>query len=700
MAASIDVVYSGPDAGKYGVASNWTPPQVPNNGSGNTYNVSITSVTPILDLNAAIANLHLTSVGGLNVANHSLVVTGATSNTSSSVDGLMVNASTADASASLGSLSNFSGNTLGGLNLFTVTAASGHTATLSFNNANIVNLSAYLDLSGPGARVVDQNNLDALRNLAHINAQARLTLEGGRNLTIGGDFGLTADGAVSVFDNSKLVIAGNLTNYSSGTLTGGELAIRDQGTIQFNGADITTNASSIFINGGGAKITDEIGRDALRNIRRNTGSLIIFKDFTTAGDFTNDGGLQVGNNGASFTISGNLTNLTGTTLTGGFYTVAGVGGGGTLRFNNANIVTNAADVTLLGSGSRIIDQSGQDALRNFSYNAAGARFGLISRDFATSGDFTNDGTLSVSDGQFTINGKLTNFSGTTLASGTYLLGGNGQIKFNGANIITNSATLAIAPGAFIFDENNKSALRDLAANTATGSFTLNGNSLPVSGSFTNAGQLFINSGGSFSVPAASQFTQTGGTTTLGGGSLGGGSINLLAGKLTGRGTLSGAVTSGATIAPGNAAFNNVHVPGTFAFDADLTLTATSRLSMSIGPLPLLPPGFPNPTSDLITVMHTATLDLNLVNSFTPGPGDTFTLLSAGFPLTGSFSNATNGARITTDDGSASFLVTYNGKTLTLSDYHAVPEPSAFLPLAVVALLWRRRVVDSAESTGN
>jgi hypothetical protein len=54
---------------------------------------------------------------------------------------------------------------------------------------------------------------------------------------------------------------------------------------------------------------------------------------------------------------GSLTNFSGGTLTGGTYNIAG-----TLQFPNASIVTNAANILLDGSNSRIVNQSGVDAL--------------------------------------------------------------------------------------------------------------------------------------------------------------------------------------------------------------------------------------------------------------------------------------------------------------------------------------------------
>src|SRR5215510_3955827 len=97
-------------------------------------------------------------------------------------------------------------------------------------------------------------------------------------------------------------------------------------------------------------------------------------NFTTAGNFTNNGTLTVGSSTSKFDVNGNLTNFNSTTntLTGGTYNLTG-----TLQFNGANIVTNAANITLTGTSSQIVDQSGvTSGLRNFATNASGGSFNL------------------------------------------------------------------------------------------------------------------------------------------------------------------------------------------------------------------------------------------------------------------------------------------------------------------------------------
>jgi hypothetical protein len=67
-----------------------------------------------------------------------------------------------------------------------------------------------------------------------------------------------------------------------------------------------------------------------------------------------------------------------------------------------------------------------------------------------------------------------------------------------------------------------------------------------------------------------------------------------------------------------------------------------------------------------------TLDVSLVNGFVPAAGDSFTVLTAGSPITGAFTNAPNGSRFPTTDGHGSFIATYSDNHLVLSNFVTKP----------------------------
>ncbi|MBX7212034.1 MAG: hypothetical protein K1X78_27255 [Verrucomicrobiaceae bacterium] len=63
-----------------------------------------------------------------------------------------------------------------------------------------------------------------------------------------------------------------------------------------------------------------------------------------------------------------------------------------------------------------------------------------------------------------------------------------------------------------------------------------------------------------------------------------------------------------------------------------------------------------------------TLVIKLLDGFTPLPADTFTIVAAHFPVVGSYGNAVSGTRVSTHNNSGSFLISYSGTNVILSDY--------------------------------
>ena len=61
------------------------------------------------------------------------------------------------------------------------------------------------------------------------------------------------------------------------------------------------------------------------------------------------------------------------------------------------------------------------------------------------------------------------------------------------------------------------------------------------------------------------------------------------------------------------------------------------------------------------------LVVSFVNAFQAGNSDNFTVLSS-TALSGTFANVASGSRLTTTDNSGSFLVTYDGTDVVLSDF--------------------------------
>jgi len=122
--------------------------------------------------------------------------------------------------------------------------------------------------------------------------------------------------------------------------------------------------------------------------------------------FTNKGSLLVeaitGQSPSVLTLTGPFANFNSNTgtLTGGIYNIAG-----TFQFDNANIVSNAANIILAG---QIVNQNNVNGLANFATNSSSGRLTLLPPNFnrlTTVGTFTNQGQLNIAKGsQFIVGG--------------------------------------------------------------------------------------------------------------------------------------------------------------------------------------------------------------------------------------------------------------------------------------------------------
>lgn len=462
--------------GSYSDPANWSPQEVPNNTSARSFNVTLNAGAYIyVDTDATISNLTIrpgaqTAVG---VFDHTLTVQGRTQATRPNI---IVGAYEGESSTfDAGTLSSFKNGALTG----DYAAVGSGPATLRFRRAHVRRLTdAHLILSGVASRITDEHGNDALRDLAEIDVASILSLEGASVVT---GAPLAVNGVLDLGQHATtpttFTATASLKNFdaSTRTLAGGSFILRPFDAsnsapieLRFVGADIVNNGSAITLVNDTSRIADLTGLDGLRNLARNLpgGSLTMQnRSFLTLGDFTNDGILALTD--SSFAITGTLRNFAPATRTlrSGSYQLEDWrdSGGPVLRFVGADIVHNRAAISLTGK-ALIVDELGNDALRNFVDNRVGGRFVVgPGHQFTGPGHFENAGQVETlfsrsslipeappppPHGAFKLpaGAGYTQTSGSTLNNGSFTAG---QLQIMGGSLsgggtITGDVTLANA----------------------------------------------------------------------------------------------------------------------------------------------------------------------------------------------------------------------------------------------------------------
>ena len=225
-------------------------------------------------------------------------------------------------------------------------------------------------------------------------------------------------------------------------------------------------------------------------------------------------------------------------------------------------------------------------------------------------------------------GSFSNYSGTTLTGGSYVVTGTGTFDFGGANIQTNAATIVLdGPSSMIANTSNVNALTDLATNTASGQLTIqDGATLTSPAGLSNAGGITVGQGSSLDV--SGNYTQTGGSTTVNGTlDAGSNAVGIQGGTLAGSGTVIGEVTSSGAVTPGDSG------PGILTVTGNYTQTAAGALTVNIEGLTVGTQYGQLAVSGIATL--DGTLNIDLLNGYAPNTGDTFSLVTYS-SFTGSF----------------------------------------------------------------
>ena len=183
----------------------------------------------------------------------------------------------------------------------------------------------------------------------------------------------------------------------------------------------------------------------------------------------------------------------------------------------------------------------------------------------------------------------------------------------------------------------------------------------VNGAFVNNGTVLATGG---TLNFSGGFTQAAGLLNLTNGTISSPTpFQINGGSLTGVGTLSGSVNNSGLMQP-------LFGSGGMIITGALNLSASSNLIFTLGGTIL------GTQYGLINVSGTTSLGGQLNTLFSGGfqtsvtNANVFTVLQSGSPVTGLFSNIVSGGRLTTSDGFGSFLVSYFGSQIVLSDYLA------------------------------
>jgi len=544
----------------------------------------------------------------------------------------------------------------------------------------------------------DGNLSITLSGTGGINNEGTFTKSGGTGVTNfdGGVF-LNNTGTVNVNSGTLALNTGASTTGTWNVGAGNTLRLA-AGTHALNGGADYNGAGMIEISGATVTVNAPVTMDP--SVTFSSGTINGTSTLTTAGHLTwtggtmTDAGVTQADGGVSFSGAGNKILFNGRSLRLGDDSTWS---GGPLQFHAGAAITNESGNVFTNTfdGSLSITLSGIGGLNNEGTFTKSGGTGVTNFD---GGVFLNNtGTVNANSGTITLQGGVTQHSGTTLTGGTWNVTNGASINITtGSNITTNQGSVMLDGAGSSFNR-----LTDALSNNQ-GSFTLkNDRDLTTAGGYTNSGStrvedsttvMTIGAGGS------AAYTQTVGETVLVGGAMIDASVfNLDGGELKGNGIIASSVVTGGTqtISPGLS-------PGVLTINGDLTLSAGSTLTMELG-------GLNQGTDyDYLDVNGTLTLagllDLDFINDFqnTLPNGEMLMLATANNAILGSFANVASGGYVLTSHTIPLQVwygidSPYGAENLVVG----VPEPSRamLIMLGLLGLLQRRKrhacAVDSA-----
>ncbi|TXH25628.1 MAG: autotransporter domain-containing protein, partial [Elusimicrobia bacterium] len=343
-------------------------------------------------------------------------------------------------------------------------------------------------------------------------------------------------------------------------------------------------------------------------------------------------GALVKTGAANLTLSGANTYTGGTTVSAGTLT-------GTTTSLQGNIVNNA-DV--------VFDDAGVGTYAG-NLTGTGTLTKLNTGSVTLSGVNTYSGATTVSGGTLIAAGTgIGDSSAVTVGAGALLqLTGDETIgSLAGAGDVDTGAFTLTAGGNGTSTSHTGTLSGNALTKTGAGNFTLGGTGTLTGGIAANAGTVSI--AGAYTSPATvasaatlnvlasgaltGDVTGAAGSFTVVNGLVTGNVAN--AGRLSGAGTIVGAVTNSGTLAPGNS-------PGILTIDGSLTQTATGTLAIELTPTAVAGTGYDQVA--VIGTPGTATLAGTLALAPSAGlyvAGTTYDIVTATNGITGNFGTVT------------------------------------------------------------
>lgn len=519
-------------------------------------------------------------------------------------------------------------------------------------------------------------------------------LSGPGTLNITGGAHVQSNGgniAVNGSSNSTAKVSGSGSTWTSGGMLGVGLSGTGQLTIE-QGASVGSSGAVIGSLGGSSGTVNVADAASMWT---NTGSLAVGDHGAgtltiTGGSVSNTGSLTVGN-----AATGTLKVTQGGSISstaGDIGVSAGSTGKVTVDTSNSQWI-NSGDLRVGEAGSGTLNIVAGGSVQNANcFISSGLGGGIVNITGAAS-QWINSGILQIGlSGPGTLNitasahvqnidsniaissnsnstAKVSGAGSTWTNSGVLNvgLGGTGQLTIDqGGHVTSASATIGTVNGS-----NGTATLSGTGSLwNVSGRLSIGGDA--TSGSDGGVGTLRIQPGASLSVTQDTQLFN-GDLLSLEGGTLttskidfqGNGAFQWTSGTLH-VGIYHGSLTNpnAGVLAPGNSA-------GKTTVTSNYTQQAGATLQIEIGGTSA------GNTYDLVNVSGATSLggqlQLALLSGFDPSAADVFTVLQT-TAISGAFSNAANGQRLTTTDGLASFIVNYGPGSpfhvteLVLSDF--------------------------------